>query len=157
MNRLASPNTARNSYMVGSGLLSPQQPPQSGLQNRPHGLNHTSELFIRDNSGNDLLIRNGAKVERGTARRMSAFNGSNPLPQAGGLKLPNLYANTQNEGINIEDNSGDYSMSPPSKKDHLKLMTLFLNVYCFIFQTPIKSSSRKWLNLFKCRTRRERR
>jgi len=59
MTRLVSPNTAHNSYMVGSGLLSPQQPPQRGVHSRLQGLNKTDEVFIRDESGNDLLLRNG--------------------------------------------------------------------------------------------------
>ena len=59
-----TPNNAH--YMVGSGLRSPQA--HSTLDNHPQHMNYNNDSFARDNAGSDLLIRNGARVERGTVQ-----------------------------------------------------------------------------------------
>ena len=67
MARLVFPNTAHSLYIVGSILLSPQQPSQREVHSRPERLNQTDEVFvfIRDESGNNLLIRNVHRLRAG--------------------------------------------------------------------------------------------
>lgn len=79
---------------------------------RRQNLNHSSEVFERNPHGKDMLIRNGASLERGD---MKLVDGERPasnrsaIPQArfnmgteapGNLHLPNLY----HPDVNIADN-----------------------------------------------------